>query len=155
MRNEVVLYLEKLSRSWSFHPGGSTSVALRPLGPFSSLCSLHLLPSQVHTALRTAGQSITRRGVGERKSDFIQKASRPRRWWTRVPKNHLARGLNASFFYRAKRRRWGGKVKKVICCCNYFLVLVRHWRGCVNFFFLQPFIGGQDVSCELNKGILA
>ena len=37
-----------------------------------------------------ATQQIERWVVGTRNGNFIQKASRPRRWWTNVPKNHLA-----------------------------------------------------------------
>ena len=35
-----------------------------------------------------AGQ-LGRQVVGARNSDFIQKARRPKRWWTTVPKNYL------------------------------------------------------------------
>ena len=44
---------------------------------------------QAHTAHCTTGQYIKRRAIEARNSDFIWKASRPRRWWTSFPKNHL------------------------------------------------------------------
>ena len=48
------------------------------------------------------------------------------------------------------------KVKKAISHCKHFLVLPRHWKRYVIASFLQPFIDGpgQDVSCDLNRGIL-
>ena len=52
--------------------------------------------------------------------------------------------------------RGGCKVKKAISHCKHFLVLPRHWKRYVIASFLQPFIDGpgQDVSCDLNRGIL-
>ena len=45
------------------------------------------------------GQGIT--------SDFIQKASRLRRWWTGVPKNHLTRvRIQASFILKGRECGW-------------------------------------------------
>ena len=105
------------------------------LPSLSSYYSLHYRPI------------IERQGVGARNSDFIWKAGKLRWWWTCAPKNHLAwvriqaplilkgEGVksNTSWFPSASRGD----------------VLISS--------FLQLFTGGpaQDVSCELNKGILA
>ena len=45
---------------------------------------------------------------------------------------------------------------RLINNCKYFVVPARPWRRWVTFSFLQPFTCGppQNVSCELNKGIL-
>ena len=46
---------------------------------------------------------MKRQVVGARKSDFIWKASRPRRWWTRVPKNRLTQvRIRASFIRKGE-----------------------------------------------------
>jgi len=43
------------------------------------------------------------RVVGARNNDLIQKASRLRKWWTSVPKNHLARvRIQASFILKGE-----------------------------------------------------
>ena len=42
---------------------------------------------QAHSACCMTGQYIERQGA--KNSDFIGKASKARRWWTSVPKNHL------------------------------------------------------------------
>ena len=44
-----------------------------------------------HTTGHTRGQYIERQVVGTRHSDLIWKASRSRRWWPSVPKNHFSR----------------------------------------------------------------
>ena len=79
-----------------------------------------------------------------RDNDFIWKASRRRSWGTSVPKNHLPQvRTQASFIPKGEG--------------------VKSWfqpdSGGVVFISPSPqsFTGGpgQDVSCELNKGILA
>ena len=44
---------------------------------------------QTPTAHQLTGQQIKRWDIRASTSDFIQKVSRLRRWWTSVPKNHL------------------------------------------------------------------
>ena len=44
---------------------------------------------QALTACCTTGQQIKKQVVGASNSDFIWKASKLRRWWASVPKNHL------------------------------------------------------------------
>lgn len=83
---------------------------------------------QTHTAHRLAGQSIKRQGAGAGNSNFIKKASKSRRWWTCVPKNHLAPVWTPVSFI--KRGRWDAKVKQEIICNKYFLGPARLWRGC-------------------------
>lgn len=48
-----------------------------------------LLSSSSHCSHKI-GQLIKRRTVGTRNSEFIWKVSRLQRWWTSIPKNHLA-----------------------------------------------------------------
>ena len=44
-----------------------------------------------------------RQVVGVRNSNFIQKASRPRRWWTSIPKNHITGvWIQTSFILRGE-----------------------------------------------------
>ena len=60
------------------------------------------------------------------------------------PKEPSSLSWNSGLFHT---RRGGGEN----------LVLVRLQRGCALSSFLQPFTGepGPEVSCELNRGILA
>ena len=88
-----------------------------------------------------------RQFVGTRNSYFIWKAGRLRRWWTHVPKNHLAWvRIWASFIPR------GEEVKSSI---SWFWSASR--RDVLVSSFLQLFTGGpgQEVSCELNKVVSA
>ena len=49
----------------------------------------------------------TRWGVGARKSDFIQKAHRPTRWWASVLKNHLTHvKIQGSFILKGRGCGW-------------------------------------------------
>ena len=85
--------------------------------------------------------------MGARNSDFIWKASRPRGWWTSVPKNHLARvRIQVSFILKKEG------LKSNI---SWFQSASR--GGVLISPFLPSFTGGpgQDVSCEVNRGILA
>ena len=81
--------------------------------------------------------------VGERNIDFIQKASRWKRWQTRVPKEPCSPRWHSGFFYP---KRVGDKV----------LLFARLQKQCVNLFLSLTITGGpgQDVP-ELTKGILA
>ena len=88
-----------------------------------------------------------RQVAGTRNSYFIWKAGRLRRWWTHVPKNHLAWvRIWASFIPR------GEEVKSNI---SWFWSASR--RDVLASSFLQLFTGrpGQEVSYELNKCVLA
>lgn len=84
---------------------------------------------------------------GATNSNFIQEASRPRRWGTHVPKKHLSRvRIQASFIL---------KVEGVESNISW---LRPDSRGeTLISSFLPSFTGGpgQDASRELNKGILA
>ena len=78
---------------------------------------------------------------GASNSNFIWKTSRPRRLWTSISKNHLPWvRIQASFINGGV----GGQ-----CKMKHFLVPISFQRDCVNLFGLC-----QEVSCELNKGIL-
>ena len=53
--------------------------------------------------LATQPASKSRWAVGTRNSNSIWKTSRPRRWWTRVPKNHLTQvRIQASFILKGE-----------------------------------------------------
>ena len=85
--------------------------------------------------------------AGAGNSDFIWEDSKPRRWWTHVPKNHLAWiRIQASFILKREG------IKSNI---SWFPSASR--RDVFRSSSLQSFMGGpgQDISCELNKGILA
>lgn len=71
--------------------------------------------------------------------------------------------LGFLFFVFFNRTKWGGmwggkaKKKKRISYCKYFLFWLDSGRDVLMSSFLQPCTGrpSQDVSCELNKAILA
>ena len=122
MRGKVKMEINR-KKTWNMLPS------------LTSYCSPHNRPV------------IERWVAGARKSDFIQKASKPRRWWTRVPKNHLAWvRIQAPFILE------GEGVKS-----NTYWFPSASGGDVFISSFLQSFTGGpgQDVSCELNKGILA
>ena len=105
-----------------------------------------LLPSPSSYCLLRDRPTDQETVVGARIRDFIWKAGRLRRWWTHVPKNHLAWvRIQGSFIIKGKG------VKS-----NIFWF----WSASRGDVFisscLQSFTGGpgQDDSCELNKGIL-
>ena len=62
-----------------------------------------LLSPSSYSSCHTIGQLMERRVVGARNSNFIQKSSRPRRWWTCVSKNHLTQvRIQTSFIIKRK-----------------------------------------------------
>ena len=89
---------------------------------------------QAHAAHCTTGQYIKRHVVGERDSDFIQKASKPRRWWTSVPKNHLTQvRIQASFILKGEGCKVLVQVSLPKGCVHFFLSAAIHrwaWSGC-------------------------
>ena len=96
---------------------------------------------QAHAALHTTGQFIERWVAGARNSQQTE------RWWAHAPKNHLARvRIQASFILK------GEGAKSNISCFRS-----ASGRDVLISPSLQSFTGGpgQDVSCELNKGVLA
>ena len=94
---------------------------------------------QVCTAGHMKGQLIKRWGEA-RNSDFIQKASRLKRWWTSVPKNHPNQVRIWVSFILKGERMW-------LVVAN-FLVLARPWRGC-NSFCSWPCRSDHDVLVNL------
>lgn len=60
----------------------------------------------------TANKSFSVKGVRASKSDFIWKASKPRRWKTSVLKNHPDKIQNSGFFYVRRRRLEGFEVRE-------------------------------------------
>ena len=85
-----------------------------------------------------------RQAVWARNNDFIQKASKLGRWWTHALKNHLAWvRTQASFILNGEGVKWNTSHRPP--------------RGVLISSCPQSFTGGpgRDVSCELNKGILA
>lgn len=58
-----------------------------------------LLPSPSLNQTPHGRQWVERQGFGTNKSDFLQKASKVRRWQTSGLKNHLNSRENSSFFY--------------------------------------------------------
>ena len=89
-----------------------------------------------------APQQAKREVVGEKSSDFIRKASKPRRRWTLVPKNHLA-WVSIQASYTTK----GGSIDK------HLLIPVSLQGDVLISSFLQSFTGGpsQGVSCGETK----
>ena len=79
----------------------SQVVSDSPLKSSNLLCKWY----RVHapTACQEIDQYIERGGVGARKSDFICKASRPRRRWTSVPKHALA-GSGCWFLLQSREK---------------------------------------------------
>ena len=72
-------------------------------GQLSKLCGCVTFV-QAHC---TMSQWIERWVVGGRNSGFIWKTSRPRRWWTSAPKNHLARvRIQASLYHSGMGCGW-------------------------------------------------
>lgn len=100
-----------------------------------------------HSAHCLTGQKIKRWLFGARNSNFIQKAHGPRRWQTSVPKYlHTQVKIQASFVLKWLRAKssiswfWSASGGTVLI------------SSCLQSFIVGP---GGDVSCELNKGILA
>ena len=87
-----------------------------------------LLPSSGCTAHHSTGQYIKTQGSGARNSNFIKKVSRLRRWWTRVPKNHLTQvRIQASFILKGLGvwlavANFSVPLILCSCCCP-------HWSG--------------------------
>ena len=100
----------------------------------------------VSSFISTVCQQIEKQVVGTRKNDFIQKASRPERWWAQAPKNHLSWvRIQAVFILEGKGVKstisWFQSDSEGMCS---FLPSCSH----------SPMGLVGDVSCELNKGIL-
>lgn len=66
------------------------SLAYHGICGIHSYCHVQLLPSPSWCCLPHDSPTSRETGLGARNSDLIQKASRQRRWWTNVPKTHLA-----------------------------------------------------------------
>ena len=102
---------------------------------------------QAYTACCWTGQWIDRWVAGAKKSDFLWKVSRPRRWWASIPENHLAQvRIQASLILKEKRISsnisWPWSFSRGDVLISSFLQLFTDGPG-------------QDVSCELTKSILA
>ena len=102
---------------------------------------------QAHMLATLEADKLRNKLLGWGIADLIQKANRPIRWWTRVPKNHLVWVRIQAPFILA-----GEGVKPNISWCQSAS------RGDVFISFLwQPFTWrpGQDASCVLKTGTVA
>ena len=86
--------------------------SLPQIQPFCEPGPSHSYQVQVHTACSTKVNKLRDELLGARNSNFIQKASRRRRWWTSVPKNHLT-SVRIQDSFTLKRGR------DVIGCCKF------------------------------------